>query len=160
MKPKVPKYTIGDGTITLFNLTSQNHLNTDIKFVITARNPNKAVAFFFGNASVAASYEGAQIGQGTIGAFEQPHKSMILIPVQVRGRDIVLRGSPATDLKKGLANKGTLEIKLKAKSKIKVKIGSLKSWGQKVKLSCLISMEAPSKPGKAQILSSSCKLKD
>lgn len=161
MKPKVPKYTIEDGTITQFNMTADNRLNTDIRFVITARNPNKDVEFFFSNVSVEASYEGANIGQGSIGAFQQKHESTIQLPFQVRGRDIAIRGSPATSLKKGLATKGsTLDIKLKAKTNLKVKIGSLKSWGQKVKLSCHVFMNVPSKPGKAEIVSSSCKLKN
>lgn len=159
MKPKAPKYTVTEATITTFNLTSQSHLTTDIKFVIKASNPNTKVAFYFGNVNVEASYEDADIGQGTIPAFQQAFKSTSMLPLEVQGRNIALHGTPASNLKKGLAKKSAITLKLKAKTHIRVKIGSLKSWKQKVKLSCYITMSTPTKTGKAQISSSSCKLK-
>ncbi|KAI5062573.1 hypothetical protein GOP47_0023112, partial [Adiantum capillus-veneris] len=160
MKPKAPKYTIGEATVTTFNLTSENRLTTDIKFVIKASNPNKQVKFFFSSGSVETSYEGADIGEGSIPAFQQEHKSTTLVSVQVRGRNIALKGTPASDLKKGLSKKSNITLKLKAKTHVRVKIGSLKSWKQKIKLTCDISMTVPSKAGKAQITSSTCKIKN
>ncbi|MCO5551449.1 hypothetical protein L7F22_004952 [Adiantum nelumboides] len=159
MKPKAPKYSVQEATITTFNMTSSNRLTTDIKFVIKASNPNKKMEFFFSSGNVKASYEGADIGEGTIPAFQQERKSTSTFPVQVRGRNIALLGTPASDLKKGLAKKGTITLKLKAKTHVKVKIGALKSWKQKIKLSCYVSLTVPSKAGKAQITSSTCKLK-
>ncbi|KAH7424643.1 hypothetical protein KP509_11G017200 [Ceratopteris richardii] len=160
VKPKVPTYSVQEATFTTFNLSSQNQLTSDMKFVIAASNPNKHIEFFFEDGSAKVSYEDVSIAQGSVLAFHQPHTSKTVLPaIQVQGPNIALHGSVASDLKKSLSKESDVLLKLKAKTNLRVKIGSLKSWKQKIKLSCYITISTPSKPSKVKIVSSTCKLK-
>ncbi|KAH7277341.1 hypothetical protein KP509_39G045900 [Ceratopteris richardii] len=161
MKPKAPKYSVQEVTVTTFNHTSDNRITSDLKFLIQAENRNKHFKFSFGEGNLIVSYEGFDIAQGPFPAFDQPHRSTIELPVvRAQGHSIILHGAAASDLKKELSTKSDVLLKLKVKTHIRVKVGSLKSWKQKVKLSCQVSISTPSKPGKVKVTSSTCKLKN
>lgn len=158
VQPRAPKYTIQNASISQFNLSTQHQLTSNLHFTISARNPNKKIGIFYDNVNVVASYEGIQIGQGSIKPFYQGHKNTTLASLYVRGRDVALEEVVGSDLKKVLANKSSLAMRLKVISHVRIKIGLLKSWSKKIKVICDVTLSSPS-ARKTQVLSKNCHLK-
>ncbi|KAJ0881235.1 putative Late embryogenesis abundant protein [Helianthus annuus] len=133
-RPHRPSFTVSSLQISQFNITSSNHLNSRFNFTVTARNPNKKIEFYFNPVSVSIDSKGSDVGDGSIPAFVMPKKNTTKLKavVAASGRSV----DDNSGLKSDLKDKKSLPLSIHLDTKIKVKIGSLKTKKVPVRVVC------------------------
>ncbi|KAK9060519.1 hypothetical protein SSX86_021223 [Deinandra increscens subsp. villosa] len=145
-RPHRLSFAVSSLQVSQFNLTSSNQLNTKFNFTVTCRNPNKKIAFYFDSVSVAIDSDGVDVGDGSIPAFVLPKKNTTTLRAVVATSGRIVDGNG--DLKSDLKNNRSLPITIRLDTKVKVKIGSLKTKKVPVRVVCKgIKVTAPT--GKA-----------
>ncbi|KAK9078358.1 hypothetical protein SSX86_002415 [Deinandra increscens subsp. villosa] len=132
-RPHRPSFAVSSLQVAQFNLTSSNQLNTRFNFTVTARNPNRKIAFYFDPVSVSIDSNRVGVGDGSIPAFVMPKKNTTKL------RAVVSTTGQAVDdnsLKSDLKNKKSLPLTIKLDTKVKVKIGSLKTKKVPIRVVC------------------------
>ncbi|KAL4589248.1 hypothetical protein LXL04_002154 [Taraxacum kok-saghyz] len=133
-RPHRPSFAISSLQVSQFNLTSSNQLNTRFNFTVTARNPNKKIAFYYDLVSVSIDSKGVGVGDGSIPAFVMPKKNTTKLRtiLSTTGRSV----DDDSGLKSDLKNKKSLPLTIKLDTKVKVKIGSLKTKKVPIRVVC------------------------
>ncbi|KAI3803361.1 hypothetical protein L1987_31512 [Smallanthus sonchifolius] len=142
-RPHRPSFSVSSLQVSQFNLTSSNQLNTKFNFTVTARNPNKKIVFYFNSVSVSIDSNGVDVGDGSIPAFVMPKKNTTKLRtiVSTTGQTV----DDNTNLKSDLKNKKSLPLTIQLDTKVKVKIGSLKTKKVPIRVVCDgIKFTAPS----------------
>ncbi|XP_071741933.1 NDR1/HIN1-like protein 13 [Rutidosis leptorrhynchoides] len=133
-RPHRPSFTVTSLQITQFNLSSSNQLNTKFNFTVTARNPNSKIEFNYDNVFVKFSSNGVTVGNGTIPAFVMPKKNATKLKsiVSTTGQHV----DDNSQLKSDLKNKKNLPLTVQLDTKVKVKIGGLKTKKVPIRVVC------------------------
>ncbi|MFS7980968.1 putative Late embryogenesis abundant protein, LEA_2 subgroup [Helianthus anomalus] len=129
-RPHRPSFTVSSLQISQFNVTSSYHLNSRFNFTVTARNPNKKIEFDFNPVSVSIDSKGSDVGDGSIPAFVMPKKNTTKL------KAVVATSGRSVDDNSDLKNKKSLPLSIHLDTKIKVKIGSLKTKRVPVRVIC------------------------
>ncbi|KAK9075384.1 hypothetical protein SSX86_003707 [Deinandra increscens subsp. villosa] len=74
-RPHRPTFSVSALHICQLNLTSSNKLTTKFNFIVTARNPNKKIVFYYDPVSVSFNSNGVDVGDGSIPAFTMGKKN-------------------------------------------------------------------------------------
>ncbi|XP_076881211.1 NDR1/HIN1-like protein 13 [Bidens hawaiensis] len=146
-RPHHPSFTVSSLQVSQFNLTASNQLHTKFNFTVTARNPNKKIEFDFNPVSVSIDSDRVDVGDGTIPAFVMPKKNTTRLKAVV-SRSVQLDSNNNNDnnkLKSDLKNKKSIPLTIQLDTKVKVKIGSLKTKKVPIRVVCDgIRVTAPS----------------
>ncbi|KAF5776867.1 putative Late embryogenesis abundant protein, LEA_2 subgroup [Helianthus annuus] len=133
-RPHRPSFAVTSLQVVQFNLTSSNQLNTKFNFTVTARNPNKKITFGFDSVSVAIDSNGVDVGHGLIPAFVMPKKNVTRLRtvVAANGRSV----EDSSGLKSDLKSKKSVPVVIRLDTKVKVKVGSLKTKKVPIRVVC------------------------
>ncbi|XP_071731936.1 NDR1/HIN1-like protein 13 [Rutidosis leptorrhynchoides] len=158
-RPHRPTFAVASLHVTQFNLTSSNKLTTNFNFTISARNPNKKITFDYDPVSVSFNSNGVDVGDGKITAFTMPKKNttMLRTVTSVNGVSV----DDNSQLKSDLKSKKSLQLKIQLDTKVKVKIGSIKTKRLPIRVTC-DGIRAPLPTGKtatmATVSDAKCKV--
>ncbi|KAI3759759.1 hypothetical protein L6452_07800 [Arctium lappa] len=133
-RPHRPTFSVSSLHVSQLNLTSSNKLTTRFNFTITARNPNKKIVFYYDPVSISFDSNGVDVGDGSIPAFtmEKKNTTALRTIVSVSGQTV----DENSDLKSDLKKKKSLPLKIQLDTKVKAKIGSLKTKKVPIRVTC------------------------
>uniref|UniRef100_A0A5B7AY86 Late embryogenesis abundant protein LEA-2 subgroup domain-containing protein n=1 Tax=Davidia involucrata TaxID=16924 RepID=A0A5B7AY86_DAVIN len=135
IKPKRLVYTIEDGSIYGFNLTTKNHLNATFNFVLRSYNPNRRVSIYYDKLEVMVYYSDEVVAFNTVDPFFQPHRNVTRLGVKPVAQDVSMLGSEARDLRLE-KSAGVVELDILVKAKIRFKVGVWKSRRRTLRILC------------------------
>ncbi|KAI3716354.1 hypothetical protein L6452_23634 [Arctium lappa] len=157
-RPHRPSFSVSSLQISQFNLTSSNQLNTKFNFTVTARNPNKKIVFYYDPVSVKIDSKGIDVGDGIIPAFvmEKKNTTKLRSIVSTSGQSVDDNGGLRSDLK----NKKRFPLTIQLDTKVKVKIGSVKTKKVPIRVVCKgIKAAAPTGKSATTAITSDVKCK-
>ncbi|CAA3015439.1 late embryogenesis abundant (LEA) hydroxyproline-rich glyco family [Olea europaea subsp. europaea] len=125
VNPKKLKYSIEQGSISDYNLTSDGHLNANFHFVLRANNPNKRISIYYDRIEVTVSYEDQKLSINNVLPFYQRRHNVTYLDLDLAARDVTLYGAVARDLKMKKYS-GKVDLDVKIRSKIRQKVGVFK----------------------------------
>lgn len=187
LHPKLPKYTITEGSISQFSMNNSTstssssaaiassilggggaedddeeagtvYLNVEMQLRARLRNPNRKIGLDYRELSGRLLYEGVEIGKGSIPAFYQGHKNTTYVWLAMQGENIPLTPSLAKTLANTLSNEESLLLHARAIVVVRLKIGHWKSPNFKVRVKCTVQLSNPTR-GTVRLLHNSCKFK-
>ncbi|KAJ8426624.1 hypothetical protein Cgig2_016067 [Carnegiea gigantea] len=133
IKPKKIQFSVDEGWIQNYSLAN-GKLNSTFNFVIRAYNPNSKGSIYYDTMDVKVYYRGQTVATETIEPFFQPHKNVTRIMLQNKAQNVALQGRAVHDLKVERTG-GEVDLDVKIKGKIRVKVGVWKSR-HKMKVLC------------------------
>ncbi|KAL1538185.1 NDR1/HIN1-like protein 13 [Salvia divinorum] len=134
-RPQRPSFAVNSLHLSSFNLTG-NSLASSFDLSITARNPNKKITFSYDAISVKFISGDLDIADGSFAGFTQGKKNVTTLRsvVSSSGNQIP-DGSDTSQLKSSFKNK-SLPLKIQLDTKVKVKIGGIKTKNLKIRVTC------------------------
>ncbi|KAG6770526.1 hypothetical protein POTOM_026211 [Populus tomentosa] len=146
-RPHRPSFTITSLRIHRLNLTtspdsSSSHLSTLFNLTIISKNPNSHISLDYEPFTVSALSDGNDVflGNGTLPAFSLSTKN------QTSFRNVVVSGSNdldvdavnslRSDLKKKKSENGSVMLKIEMDTKVKMKVGGLKTKKVGIRVTC------------------------
>ncbi|XP_057771649.1 NDR1/HIN1-like protein 13 [Salvia miltiorrhiza] len=134
-RPHRPSFAVNSLQLSRFNLTD-NSISSSFNLSITARNPNKKIAFFYDTISVKFISGDLDIADGSFAGFAQGKKNVTTLrSVVTSSRNQISDGADASQLKSSLKNK-SLPLKIQLDTKVRVKIGKIKTKNLKIRVTC------------------------
>lgn len=160
-RPHRPSFAVTSLRISQFNVTATK-LTSKLDLSITARNPNKKLVFIYDPTTVSAatSSSDVSVGTGTIPAFVHGTKNTTSFKVLISSTSETLDSSSITALKSDLKSK-SLPLKFQLDTKVKVKVGGLKTNKVKIRVTCdgiKATIPAGKSPGKASTENVKCEV--
>ncbi|PWA80946.1 late embryogenesis abundant (LEA) hydroxyproline-rich glycoprotein family [Artemisia annua] len=134
-RPHRPTFSISSLHVTSFNMTSSNKLNTKFSLTLTARNPNKRIVYVMDHADVTLSSKKLHLGDGKVAPFTMGKKNTTTLRTVVTssGDEVV----DDDDVLKGeIKSRKSVEVKIEVETKIRAKIGGVKTKKVPVRVSC------------------------
>ncbi|CAN1837150.1 NDR1/HIN1-like protein 13 [Linum perenne] len=136
-RPHRPTFTVSGLKISALTVSSSSQLTSNIAVNITARNPNKNTVFVYDSVqvSVFSSKDGIELGSGEVPAFVHGKKNSTLLKVSIRGGQ-KLEDAAAGKLRKELKGRNGVGLRIVVDTKVKVKIGGMKTPKMAIRVSC------------------------
>ncbi|OVA08431.1 Late embryogenesis abundant protein [Macleaya cordata] len=142
-RPHRPSFSLTTLRISQFNITTSkdsiSHLNSKLDLTVSARNPNKKLIFFYDPISVTVKSNGIDVGEGSFPSFVHGTKNTTVLKAPVsssNGGNKDLDSSSANSLKSDLKKKNGLPLEIQLETKVKVKMGSLKTKKVGIRVTC------------------------
>lgn len=138
-RPQRPTFAISGLKISSLNLTSTSHLNTNINLNITARNPNKKLVYTYSPMTITLTTDkdGIVIGNGLLPSFVHGTKNTTLLKATITSDgQQQLDDNSAGVLKTDLKSKNGVALKLELNTKVKAKMGGLKTPKVGIRVNC------------------------
>ncbi|XP_010262243.1 PREDICTED: protein YLS9-like [Nelumbo nucifera] len=139
--PQRPTFSVSTVRISRFNLTTSkdttSHLNSQLDLAISTRNPNKKIVFLYDPITVTVSSTGVDVGNGSFPSFTHGTKNTTTLKTSISSSGAAdLDAASATSLKSDLKRKNGLPLEIQLETKVKVKMGSLKTKKVGVRVTC------------------------
>ncbi|XP_027168352.1 NDR1/HIN1-like protein 6 [Coffea eugenioides] len=135
-RPHRPNFSVSSLQLSHFNLTSTG-VNSKFNFTLVARNPNKKIKFFYDPINVSVLSDGVDIGDGSFPSFEHGTKNTTTLKTVISSSGQSLDATQISTLKSDLKNQnGGLPLKVQLNTKVKVKVGGLKTKKVGIKVTC------------------------
>ncbi|KAK8935972.1 hypothetical protein KSP39_PZI013671 [Platanthera zijinensis] len=152
-RPQRPTFSITSIRISALNSTPSNHLTSRLNITITARNPNRKIAYLYDQISISISSNGAAIGEGSLPGFVHGAKSAAVMSSTA---------STSADLRKS-----GIPLEIDMETKVGIKLGKVSTKRVGFKIYCDgIEIASPRDnnkkkpaPAPAAALDSTCKVK-
>ncbi|OVA04003.1 Late embryogenesis abundant protein [Macleaya cordata] len=140
-QPKRPSFSLTTLKITQFNITTSKdesfHLNSNLDLIISAKNPNKEVIFFYNPINISVSSNGVDIGDGSLPAFIHGTKNATLLRASITNPpSTILDPVTANSLKSDLKKKSGIPLMIQLNTKVKVKMGGFKTKKVGIEITC------------------------
>ncbi|KAL8122849.1 NDR1/HIN1-like protein 6 [Apium graveolens] len=128
-RPHRPSYTLTSLKINEFNLSKSSHITSKITLIVTSRNPNKKITFIYNPIKVIITSNEVNLGTGEFPAFSHGGKNTTVL------RATASSGGESVD---GAVLKGkkSLPLQIELDTKVKVKIGGMKSKKVGIRVNC------------------------
>lgn len=134
-RPHRPSFAVSSIQLSQFKLTSAG-LASKFNFALIAQNPNKKIKFFYDPINVSILSDGIDVGAGSFPGFEHGTKNTTTLKAVISSSGQSLDSTQISTLKSELKNKKSLELKIELNTKVKVKVGGLKSKKVGIRVSC------------------------
>ncbi|XP_061982377.1 NDR1/HIN1-like protein 13 [Populus nigra] len=162
-RPHRPSFDVSGLSISSLNLTSASHLTTNINLNITARNPNKKLVYTYNPITISVTTERDDIvvGSGSLPSFVHGTKNTTFLRAAITSSGVQLDDVSAGKLKADLKSKNGVALKLELETKVKVKMGGLKTPKVRIRVTCQgIKATVPSgkKATAASVSNAKCKV--
>lgn len=158
-RPKLPKYSIDKLRITEFNLTGSDDLSATFNVEITASNPNKKIGIYYeGGSRIEALYEETKLCEGSLPKFYQGHRNTTSLDLPLSGQAQNASGL-ISRLRQQEQETGNVPLNLRVKQPVRVKLGKLKLFKVKFRVSCTLLVDSLNADNDIRIQSSSCKFR-
>ncbi|KAA8540288.1 hypothetical protein F0562_024149 [Nyssa sinensis] len=135
-RPHRPTFSVPSVQVSQFNLTSSSQLTSKFNLAVTIRNPNKKLVFFYEPITVSVTADGVDVGDGSLPAFVHDTKNTTTLKTTVTSTGQSMDSTSVSVLKSDLKNKNSLPLKIQFDTKVKVKIGALKTKKVPVRVIC------------------------
>eukprot|EP01018_Ginkgo_biloba_P020628 Gb_26591 [translate_table: standard] len=139
VRPTKPKFYVETASFSQFYITAQGRLNANIDLTVTARNPNKKMGIYYDTVQARAYYEGERISWTPLPSFYQGHKNTTLLRPTLTARSLYLPTAVSDRLSEDKSN-GLVDINIRLNSRVRFKLGKLKTKRHSVKVNCHISL--------------------
>ncbi|KAJ8535857.1 hypothetical protein K7X08_034258 [Anisodus acutangulus] len=159
-RPKTPSFNVQSLQVSQFNLTSTKFASK-FNLTVIAHNPNKKISFFYDPININFSTDDVDIGDGSLPAFIHDTKDSKTLKTIVSSTGKTLDDSEISTLRSKLKNKNNLPLEIKLDTKVKVKVGSLKTKKVGIRVNCdgiKISVPSGKSPTKATTRDVKCKV--
>lgn len=160
--PHRPTFTVSSLKVSTLKITSSSKLITNITLNVNAKNPNKELVYIYDPIAISlATRNDVVISNGSFGPFVHGTKNNTLLKATINGGKQELDESSAGELRVALKNKKGLPLKMKLDTKVKVKIGGLKTPKVGIRVICegiKVSVPKGKSPSKASISNAKCKV--
>lgn len=166
-RPQRPQFWVSSLRIAKLNLTtsadsSSSHLNSLFNLTLSSKNPNSHITFFYDPFTLAclSSSGSVQIANGSIPAFTSNKKNETNFRA-ILAASTDLDTESVTSLRSDLKRKNGVPMKIQMDTKVKVKLGGLKSNKVGIRVTCQgITGVAPKSksPSVASVSGSKCKV--
>ncbi|KAE8696396.1 Kinase superfamily protein isoform 1 [Hibiscus syriacus] len=159
-RPHRPTFTVSSLKISTLNITSSSKLITDINLNVAAKNPNKRLVYTYDPIAVSPTMnDGIEIGDGSFRSFVHGTKNTTHLKAAITssGSQELDDGS-AGKLKAGLKSKKGLPLKMKLDTKVKAKMGALKTPKVGIRVVCE-GIKATAPEGKSATIASTSNAK-
>ncbi|KAL1551663.1 NDR1/HIN1-like protein 13 [Salvia divinorum] len=134
-RPQRPSFAVNSLQLSRFNLTD-NSIASSFNLSITARNPNKKMTFFYDAISVRFISGDLDIAGGSFPGFTHGRRNVTTLKSVVSSsKNQIADGADTSQLKSSLKNK-SLPLKIQLDTKVKVKIGKIKTKNLKIRVTC------------------------
>jgi hypothetical protein len=162
-RPHRPTFVVSGLKISSLNLTSTSHLTTNIDLNITTRNPNKNLVYTYNpiTISVTTEKDGILAGSGLLPSFVHGTKNTTFLRAAITSSGLQLDDKSGSKLTSDLKSKDGVALKLELETKVKVKMGGLKTPKARIRVSCQgIKATVPSgkQATKASVSNAKCKV--
>ncbi|KAK7271969.1 hypothetical protein RJT34_28280 [Clitoria ternatea] len=160
-RPHRPNFTVTSLKLSYLNLTSSSTLNSRFDVNVTATNPNKNILFAYDPTSVSIFSGDIDVGDGTVPAFLHGKKNTTLLRASITGKGMALASDDASRLKSSMKRKSGLALKVKLDTKVKAKMGSLKTPKVGIRVVCdgiRVTLPAGKKPATASTSNAKCEV--
>ncbi|KAJ4952168.1 hypothetical protein NE237_029000 [Protea cynaroides] len=165
-RPQHPTFSVTAVRISQFNVTTNkdgtSQLNSNLDLTVSTRNPNKKLVFFYDPTTVTMSSAGIDVGNSTFPAYTHGTKNTTVLRTTVASTGESLESSSASSLKSDL-KKGGIPLAVQLDTKMKVKMGGLKTDKLMIRVICdRLKTNVPKGKTPATLSSSSdttCKVK-
>lgn len=140
-----PRYSIDTVEFrSLRVITSNNTLNADVDYTITASNPNSRLGFRYDRMEFETSYRGYVFGRSAVAAFYQGHQNVSMFTSGFVVESFTFAperfGSElSTDW-----NSGNIAFHLRGSAKIRARVGVITSMAVNVLVDCDFAVKVPS----------------
>ncbi|KAL5579491.1 hypothetical protein UlMin_011933 [Ulmus minor] len=135
-RPQRPSFSVSSLKLSYLNVTSSSQLNSKFDINITARNPNKKIAYIYNPVAISITSGDVDVGDGVLPAFVHGKRNTTLLKTQITSSRKALDDSSATALKSSLKSKNGLPLKIRLDTKVKVKVGGVKSPKVGIRVKC------------------------
>ncbi|KAF3447534.1 hypothetical protein FNV43_RR12720 [Rhamnella rubrinervis] len=140
-RPHRPEFSVTSLRIAKLNLTtssdaSSSHLNSLLHLAVTCKNPNSHFTFFYDSFTITtSSTNDVQIANGSIPAFVSEKKNETAFRVDMSASQ-ALDVESVKSLRPDLKKKNGVPLKIELDTKVKVKMGGLKSKKVGIRVTC------------------------
>ncbi|KAL4369702.1 hypothetical protein GQ457_05G035280 [Hibiscus cannabinus] len=137
-RPHHPMFAVSYLKITTLNVTSSSKLITNINLNVNAKNPNKKLIYMYDPMAISliTTQNDIIVGVGSFGSFVHGTKNNTLLKAAINGGNKELDDSSAGKLRVALRSKKGLPLKMKLDTKVKAKIGGLKTPKVGIRITC------------------------
>ncbi|GMI93711.1 hypothetical protein like AT1G17620 [Hibiscus trionum] len=138
-RPHRPTFTVSSLKVSTLNITSSSKLITNINLSVAAKNPNKKLVYTYDPITVSlTTADGVDIGDGSFRSFVHGTKNTTHLKAAITsGRNSrELDDASAEKLKTSLKSKKGLPLKIKLETKVKAKMGALKTPKVGIRVVC------------------------
>ncbi|XWS16218.1 hypothetical protein CRYUN_Cryun34aG0066400 [Craigia yunnanensis] len=136
-RPHRPTFMVSSLKVSTLNITSASKLVTNFNLNITAKNPNKKVVYIYDPITISLyTNDDIVIGDGSFGSFVHGTKNATLLKAAITSSNQELDDTSAGKLKTALKSKNGLPLKIKLDTKVKAKMGALKTPKLGIKVIC------------------------
>ncbi|KAJ6696297.1 LATE EMBRYOGENESIS ABUNDANT (LEA) HYDROXYPROLINE-RICH GLYCOPROTEIN FAMILY [Salix koriyanagi] len=162
-RPHRPSFDVSGLKISSLNLTSTSHLTTNINLNITARNPNRKLVYTYNPITITVTTEkdGIVVGSGLLPSFVHGTKNTTFLRAAITSSGVQLDDVSAGKLKADLKSRNGVALKLELETKVKVKMGGIKTPKARIRVTCQgIKAAVPSgnKTTTASLSNAKCKV--
>ncbi|XP_022148112.1 NDR1/HIN1-like protein 13 [Momordica charantia] len=159
-RPQRPSFTVSAMKLSYFNITSSSLLNSKFDVNVTARNPNKKLVFTYNPVSISVFSKEIDVGDGLLPGFVHETKNTTLLKTSIISSRQQLDSSSESTLKSAMKSKKGLPLAIQLDTKVKLKMGALKSPKIGIRVSCDgISVSVPTGKSPATATTSGAKCK-
>ncbi|XP_038875722.1 NDR1/HIN1-like protein 13 [Benincasa hispida] len=160
-RPHRPSFSVSAVKLSQFNITSSSLLNSKFDLNVSTRNPNKKLVFTYNPVSISIFSNEIDIGHGVLPGFVHNTKNTTLLKTSIISKGQQLDSSSESTLKSSMKSKKGLPLQIQLDTKVKLKMGALKSPKIGIRVSCDgISVNVPTgkSPATASTSGAKCKV--
>lgn len=134
-RPHRPSFAVNSLRLSTFNLTD-TAITSNFNISVTARNPNKRIAFFYEPITVRILSGNVDIGDGSFPAFSHGKKNVTTLRAVVsRPNAPIPDGTDLSALKSSFKSRN-LPLKIQLETKVQAKVGKIKTKKLKIRVIC------------------------
>ncbi|XP_031101035.1 NDR1/HIN1-like protein 13 [Ipomoea triloba] len=155
-RPERPTFAVNSLHLSQFNLSATT-LTSKLNISVSARNPNKKITYFYDPITISTFSGDIPVGTGSFPAFEHGTKNTTNLKATISTSKQTLDAGDISKLK----SKKTLPLTLKLETKVKVKVGGLKTKKVGIRVTCdgiRVSVPAGKSLSKATTSNVDCKV--
>ncbi|XP_035539144.1 NDR1/HIN1-like protein 6 [Juglans regia] len=135
-RPHRPSFSVTSLKVSYLNVTSSSTLNSKLDLNINAKNPNKKLVFIYNPVTISILSNDIDIGDGTVPSFVHGKKNTTLLKATITSSGRELDSESVATLKRGMKSNKGLPLKIKLETKVKAKMGGIKTPKIGIRVSC------------------------
>ncbi|XP_073042577.1 NDR1/HIN1-like protein 13 [Primulina eburnea] len=138
-QPHYPLFSVTSLKISSFNLTTtpSAYLTTKLNLTLSAKNPNKKIAFLYGPMSITAQYDSVKLSNGSFAKFTNSPDSTFIIHTTMGMNSQVLETESANTLRSDLKKRNGLPMSIVVDTMVGIKIETSKTKKIGIRVKCV-----------------------
>lgn len=147
-RPHRPSFAVSALKLSYLNVSqSSSTVISKFDLNVTAKNPNKKLVYYYGPITISVYSDGVDVGEGSFPSFVHGTKNTTLLKTTIasNGGGGAIDAAPLAKLTSDMKSKNGLPFEVKLETKVKAKMGSLKTPKVGIRVTCVgIKVSVPS----------------